>query len=434
MRHVTRPSGRNPVDDGGFTLIEVVLAMAVFAVLSGSVLGVLVQSARTTGDNVRRTAATNLASQEIEAVRNVSLTATPDLLPVGTTTSVQTVGAIPFTVVKTVSVASSTAVDSICAATGGARVAYKVVTVKVSWPQMGSAKPVRADTLRAIGVGQDATITGGTVALTVTGPDGPVAGVPVTLASAAQTVTQSSGEDGCAVFTSLSQSTYTASVSAAGYVGTANTRDVSQVVTSVSPSAIVRATLPYAAGRSVAVSFSAPAGATPLSGIPLRVGGTYVTGATPLPICTAVPSAACTSASPGTVTGLYPGTYTVTAGACTEASSSAASAGLSGAAAASVPSVTVPLGAVSVTVKTALGNQIAGRPVTITHAAQPTGCTAGETYTATSTNGILDLALPYGTWTVASTSVVGGVSTPVSTSVTVTAASPSAAANLTVIS
>jgi Tfp pilus assembly protein PilV len=409
------------------TLIEVTIAMAVFVVLAGTVLGVLIQTARTTGDNVHRTAATNLASQEIESVRNLALTAASDPLPEGTTTTVQTVGSIPYTVTRTISVASSTSGDSICASTGGTTIAYKLITVKVSWPSMGTAKPVRADTLRAIGVGQDASVTGGTAAVTVTGADGPLAGVPVTLSSAGQTLTRSSGDDGCAVFTGLRASTYTASLSAPGYVGTANTQAVTQVVTSVSSAAIARATLLYAAPRSVSVAFATPTGATPVAGIPLRAGGTYVAGSAALPICTGSPVIACTSASPGTISGLYPDTYTVTAGACVEASSSSAAVALTGRAPAAVPPVSVPLGAITVKVQTVLGAQIAGRAITVTHAAQASGCTAGETYTATSVNGGQALALPYGTWTVST----AGLTTPVT--VTVSQTSRSAAATLTVI-
>jgi prepilin-type N-terminal cleavage/methylation domain-containing protein len=427
--------------ENGFTLIEVVVAMVVFTVMAGSVLGILIQIARTTGDNLRRTTASNLASQEIEKVRSLNLTppsdgsAWVDPLPLGSTTINPRVGKIDYIVKRSVTIADKDLPDSGCSA--GTVLSYKAVRVDVSWPNMGSRKPIRADTLRAVGVG---TISGlkGTAQVTVDMYDGPVSGLPVTMvpASGPTPAAQNTLDDGCASFSGLEPGSYTAGVNVAGYVGTANQQAVTQSPVTVSVTAPARQALKYAAPRSVNVVLDLPSGsALTTAGVVPRLDGTYAAfdgsfAERTINACTSTSTSECATGMPGMFKNLYPDTYTIKAGRCVETNASSNSIVLTGAASV-VPTVTVPLGAITVKVQKLDGSAIVGRQITFTHATPATGC---ETYTTNSVGAGSMIALPYGAWNVSTTTVLTGTGTILSVPVTVSPSQRTGSAVLTVIS
>jgi hypothetical protein len=314
----------------------------------------------------------------------------------------------------------------------GLALSYKSVRVDVTWPDIGSRKPVRADTLRAVGVGTSSALKG-TAQVTVSGYDGPLPGLSVTMTPASGTVPapQDTLDDGCASFSGLTPGSFTAGVSATGYVGTTNSQIVTQSSVAVSSTAPVRPNLTYAAARSAIVALDLPVGSTLATGVPLRLGGTYVTEHT-IPTCISTSTSECITGLPGTLKNLYPDTYTtVKAGVCTETSPSSSSVALTGAATV-VPTVTVPLGAITVRVQNLLGTPIVGRAVTFSHAAPATGC-AGETYTTPSVAAGSMIALPYGTWTVTTTSLTAGIGAILTRSVIVGPLARTGSAVLTVI-
>jgi prepilin-type N-terminal cleavage/methylation domain-containing protein len=436
MRHIRADSASGGPDQSGFTLIEVVVAMSIFTIMAGTVLGLLVQTARATGDNLRRTTASNLATRQIESVRNLDLINDLGALPIGQTTLSPSpvVGGITYTLTQNITLADKSSSTSKCDANSGSTLAYKLVTVSVTWPNMGSIPPVRADTLKAVGIGTDmaAALPDGYAAISANGADGDLGGIPITLTPAAsQTLTQTTSTDGtgCTIFTRTPGS-YTASANTPGYVGTLNTQAVSKVVTpNLTAGTLVQNDVTYAQARSVDVALDIPAGATVATGIPLRVGGSFVSEAT-VPTCVSTPTSACTTGLPGTISNLYPDTYVVKAGACTDAFSQ--SMALTGAASAARQTATLQLGAITVSVKTLVGSTaVVGRTVTFAHAA---GCT--ESYTATTNSaGAIVLALPYGTWNVTTTTLTATPGIPVLTqSVAVSTATRTGTAALKVIS
>jgi hypothetical protein len=305
--------------------------------------------------------------------------------------------------------------NTICASGSGSTLAYKLVTIEVTWPGMGQLKPVRADTLKAIDT-FDSTSTGN-VAMSVTGFDGVLADVPVTLTPSTGPVVgpQATGGDGCTFFSNFATGVYTATPNLAGYVGTSNTLSPQLSVSAANPT-LVRATLTYAAARSANVALDLPAGSTLVPGVVVQLQGTFMTVHS-IPTCLSTTTSECITGLPGMLKNVYPDTYTVKAGTCTETAPSAQSIPLTGAASA-LPTVTVPFGAITVNVQTLLGAPVVGRPVTFTHLAPATGCTEPP-YSITSATAGSMVALPYGTWTVATTSVGTGIGVILSQTVTV---------------
>ncbi|WP_088289308.1 prepilin-type N-terminal cleavage/methylation domain-containing protein [Kineosporia sp. A_224] len=385
--------------DGGFTLAEVLVAMSVFSILVTVALGLVLRTTGLLASNDRRVVAANLADRQIESARSQRAVDIPD----GLTTRTETVGGVTYTVKQTATYVPSDATSSVCTASA-AGLAYKLVTVTVTWPGMGQVKAVRADTLKAVGIGTDGLDTAsGSVAVSVVGASGAaVSDVVVTLSPGGATTT--TGEDGCAVFTSLAPGAYTAAVDAGGYVGTTNAQASTLTSLGVSAGTIARGTLLYDTARSAQLVLDGPTGFTAPAGLRTVLRSSYVSE-TAYPVCTGA-AVGCVTALPGTAEHLFPTVYDVWAGTCADVktiSGAVTTVDLSPAASDGT-SVSVRTGSVLVDVRSLLGTSLAGRVVTATHAADAAGlgqrCTTGETFVLpATTGGGTGVLLPAGTWT-----------------------------------
>jgi prepilin-type N-terminal cleavage/methylation domain-containing protein len=416
---------RSEARDDGFTLIEVIVAMSVFTVLVTMTLGIMVRTTDVARSNTRRVAADNLANRQIESARSALAINIPD----GAQTRSEVVGGTTYTVDQVAKYVASDSVGSVCTGTGN-ELAYKLVTVSVTWPQMGSAKPVRADTLKSVGLGDEGLDDStGTLAVGVNGSAGNnLAGITVTLDNGRSMVT---GSDGCAVFTGLAPTTYTATVNATGYVGSANTQQVSVGSLGVIAGQVQRGTILYDTSRTVNVALNTPAGFPVPSTLPLSLRSTYLSDRA-YPRCSSAPAnSGCVTAVPGTLRYLFPTTYDVYTGTCAD-SKVPVTVNLTPASS-SGSSITARAGSVHVNVRNSSGTALAGRVVTARHANEsvPTGgvgCAGGETYTLnpTTTSGV-DSVLPLGTWTL---SVPATSGPPITRTVTLTASGGTVSRNL----
>lgn len=391
----TRP-GAGQHCDAGFTLIEVVIAMVIFAVFCAIGLGVLVRTGSVTRGNLQRTAAANLATEQIQAARSMSATNIPD----GTTTRTQVVKSTTYTISQTAKYLSADATSSVC---DGAltSLAYKLVTVKVTWPNMGSIQPVRQDTLKAVGVGSDGLGSAGALALLVTGTGGRVAAnITVTLNDGSTTTTD---ENGCAVFAGISVGTYTATLNTAGYVGLTNAQVTTKGSLGVTAGTLTRASISYDTVRSVNVAITSPViGGVVPPALPLVLSNSTLGAETAYPACSGTPVSACatapTTSASGIVEELYPAIYTVKLGTCAETSTSSILADLSSESSIGT-TVSVPMGAITVNLLKLALPYSGSKTMTIKHTSGNSGCPTPETYTVTGASGT-KILLPYGTWTV----------------------------------
>jgi type II secretory pathway pseudopilin PulG len=126
---------RHSADSGeaGFTLAEVVVSIAMFTVISFSVMLALVTLVKYTGVTQNRVAAANLARQEIEKIRLQNSTVNQ----LDSAAATVTLKGITYTVTPIMSPAA----NSGCAAG-----ATRNVTVTVTWNNSGS-RSVRYDTV-----------------------------------------------------------------------------------------------------------------------------------------------------------------------------------------------------------------------------------------------------------------------------------------------
>jgi type II secretory pathway pseudopilin PulG len=127
------PATDERTGEEGFTLAEVIVSIALFTVISFSVMFALVTLVKYTGVTQNRVAAANLARQEVEKLRGQNST----LSLLDSAASTVTLKGTTYTVTPILSPAA----NAICAA-GAAR----NVTVQVSWNNSGS-RSVRYDTV-----------------------------------------------------------------------------------------------------------------------------------------------------------------------------------------------------------------------------------------------------------------------------------------------
>jgi prepilin-type N-terminal cleavage/methylation domain-containing protein len=223
-------------DDAGITLIEVIVATVILGILATSVLGLVLTAQKQSVNNRNRVAAANLAAREIEYVREQFMATTSgplDVAGAGVVTDAHplsggvagdplVVDGTPYTVVR--SVAWNPTGTGVSACEGGSLVSHPdlIVTVRVTWPGMGTIPPVTNSTVLAPPRGEGLSTTASFAAVSVTNAAGePSDGRTVTVYSSGESQTGLTDPSGCAVIPlnpPASGAQYTAKFPDPGYV------------------------------------------------------------------------------------------------------------------------------------------------------------------------------------------------------------------------
>jgi len=425
---VSRPARR---DDAGVSLMEAVVSAVILGVAAAVAATMVFGTLRVSTDTGRGTTAAELAASQIESIRQLAATDIPN----GTTVlATQTVGGTAHTVTQEAT--SITYAGSVSACTGTGKLAAERVSVTVTWTGMGSTRPVATETIRSLGFdassgGLDST-TGSATVYVLDASGNPVSAAQVLLQTSTGTAlgSQTTGTDGCAVFTNLTASTNVfAHASKAGLVDLNGYDTASDTGSGVIANSVVKSTLQLDTPGSLAATMSLPSGTVMPASYGANAFKPYVTTSlwpsitsrrSPPSCATASPPQACVSASTSTVTTigrLMPAAYGAWFGACLDARPP------------TLPLVSVVKAATAATTAVLAGVRVGpyhatavGTTVTATHLAD-TSCTSGETITLgamPAMGSTISVALPPGAWTV---SVPSGTrsqtSTLVSGSVTV---------------
>jgi prepilin-type N-terminal cleavage/methylation domain-containing protein len=211
-----------PQADAGMTLIEVVVALLVFAIIASGVVAGMTTIARMTADDRDRVAAANLAAEQTDLARAIG---DPFKLSDATTTqSFPTPGGGTrvFTITRTISWVSSAGADISCGSS--TNLFFMRVHVLVTWDgELPTTAPVQTDTVIAPD-GRIADPTTGTIAVSVVGSDGlPMAGVSVTIVPTSGGGSLASQPDptndaGCTYETKVAPGTYAVTIGKSGYI------------------------------------------------------------------------------------------------------------------------------------------------------------------------------------------------------------------------
>lgn len=385
----------------GLTIIELMVALTVFALVMTGVASMLGSTLITTGNNRNRSVAANLAAQEMEIVRATPFTQ----LPVGQVTSTQVVDGVLFTVTRDSEWISQEADSGACDGVSGEALAFLRVDVRVDWPVMAGVLPVTSRTVLTPPVGAYDP-NSGHIAVSVHDRDAlPQDNVPVSITGPV-TQSQFTTTEGCAFFAYLPVGTYDVALSAPGYVdGQGNANPLQ--TTTVTLGTTVRVEFDYDLASELDLTLQAPGGGVPPDGLPVTIRNSKL-----LPAETKI-----TPGAPGntrTVPNLFPylDGYQVWAGSCADADpegkqldGSPYYPGASRDPALSVSpgqvtNGTVTLQKVTVTVVDTNSIAVPGATVTIHH--NPDNiCGSGEDFTfpgVTDALGRVTAAIPFGTW------------------------------------
>ena len=399
---------RRPVRQDGYSVVELLVAVTVFALVFAAVSIGIGRALEVNRGNRNRSAAAYLAARQLEEVRAKAFSS----VALGRTTCVYTTTSCnlpaPYTVVQDVAWASPGTTSTTCdvPATSGASLAYKRVTVTVTWPDMNGVAPVTSQTLLTPPGGSYDPNDGHILVQAFDRDALPLAGRTVSI-TGPESASQVTSSDGCAFFAYLDPGTYTATFSISGFVDRQGNQPATQSV-GVTASRITKVQFDYDEAATLSVGPVAPSLAVIPSGIAMTVANSNLTVGTK-----SFSQAATGSGTTRSITPLFPyaSGYQVWAGDCADADPATYTGGSRGAVLASNPAGTTTgsanLDAVDVTVRftTLLGLAVPNATITATHTAG-TGCTSGNTLTTTTrtdTNGKLRLALPYGTWTIRAT-------------------------------
>jgi type II secretory pathway pseudopilin PulG len=401
MSRRTHREGGTPADEG-MTLIEVVVALGLFAVMSSAVLVVLVSAITTTTDDKARLEAVSLASRELEITRDTftSLTRGPDRvqanrvvnpspLPGGTAGQPIIVNNVPYTVVRTAQWSSVGSAASACDDGTTAELAYLRVKVEVSWPALGDRPPVTLNTVMTPPKGTYSSLQGHIGLKVIDSAGDPKPGVTVTAkASNGTTVSGATASDGCVLLAHLTAGSYTVTASQSGFVSLKGDPTAS-ITAAVQAGQLWRGTIEYDQAASITATLVAPTGFTlPTSAVPVIIANS---GLQPIGV-----KAITGTGNPRAVSNLwpYPSGYGVWAGACQDADP-----GLTGE---PLPTLTTDRGGNATTTVTLAPLEVhapANSTVTLTHA-RDTLCGTGATITLgkTGADGVLMASAPYGVW------------------------------------
>lgn len=193
-------------------MIEVIFSAMLVVVLALATLKVVDNNTSQAALSENRSIATNLAHAELNRLRLLSFDAAAKHITDHPTRQ-ETVKGKTFTINTTAHWAGGGGqVDLTCNSGDSTGAQYIVVRARVSWPNMGNAKPVTAETILAA---RGTAAYRGTLAFKVQDTQGnPVPGVTVT----AQGITLVTDEEGCVIFTQLNQGTFNVTYSKTGYV------------------------------------------------------------------------------------------------------------------------------------------------------------------------------------------------------------------------
>lgn len=283
MRHTLRRAVRRP--DAGFTLVEVVVACVILGILSAVVLAFILQTQSQSVTNRSRVAASNLASRELDMVREEfhrkdqnwpavieaqtsggqpdGTVVNPHPLDGGVDGQPLVVNATPFTVTRSSHWNLTRSGTSTC--DGGSLQIYPTlqVTVSVTWPHMGSVKPVVSTAQLAPDKGQGIPSEDSFIAVRAVDQDlQPLVETPVVVTGGSQTASGSTDADGCAVIEVSPEAglgtTYTAQATGAGLVDVNDVLNPTVSVGKVPRGQLVTAKFGLAQGGTVTIRLTDP--------------------------------------------------------------------------------------------------------------------------------------------------------------------------------
>ena len=418
---IRRRAAGHAQDEAGFTMVEMVIAIFIFAMVITGV-GVGMSSAlNLTRQNRNRSIAANLAAQQMDTIRSTdfeTLDQMTQLTQPTTITPTPTVEGVPYTMTQNTHWVRKNATGAAAGPcqsppTAANPLAYIAVTTTVTWADMHGVLPVQTDTVVSPPVGVYDQTEGHIRVTVLNAASQPVSGTIVTISnpSAGVSDTATTGADGCAFFAYQPAGAYTVTLSSGvGKVdGQGNATPLQNVTVKSASTSTVQFVFDTAA--TLSLTLSSISGYTVPSAVPVSLGNTALQPTGVLSYSGSGISRSIPSLFP------YPSGFQAWAGSCSDADQQGVnplggpyySGAIRDPAIAMTPGGTSP-GAIvlpSTSLRFRRSTSITNYSVTATHAGSgDAGCPTAESYVLatgltipTSASGVaVNVSLPYGTW------------------------------------
>lgn len=228
-------------NEDGFTIIEVMVAMTIFALIAAGIAAGITASLVLSKDTRAREVASTIAMEDIDGLRDL-----PSIFDIKSGTDSPKVGNQTFALTRKVSWTRSSGSATACG-TGEGVLSYKAVTVTVSWKTSASSSGSQQVTMSSAiapltNINSDST---GSILIGVTNANGVgVSGIIPTVTGPDGVTMPATDAEGCTYVSGVAPGTYSVKIARSGYV------DSNQ---QVSPSS---QTITVAAGASGAAAFS----------------------------------------------------------------------------------------------------------------------------------------------------------------------------------
>lgn len=261
--------------ESGVSLIEVIVAMMVFAIISVGVAYSLLSAFTMTGDSRSRAVASNLAAQEIDLDRSTGDIFSLQSTEPGRDKQVQVPAGtgVVYSIKRTAVMVYATGGDVDCNASAASSILYKRVRVSVTWPNM-IGQPVVADTVIAP-KSKISVDTLGTILVSTRSAAGtPVSGIGVTVTPDPGSVPTATDAMGCSYVLKVPAGTYTVTASRTNYLDPAQNNAPTRTVT-VEAGKSTSAGFTYDAAGKVSWSWPSSSGVIAPSTATVSFLGTY---------------------------------------------------------------------------------------------------------------------------------------------------------------
>lgn len=424
--------------EAGFSIIEVMVAMMVFAVMSVGIAYGIANTLQLTQTSRGRETAVALASQDIDTLRQTAAASTGGIFKVVSKAgadNTKTIGGVTYKIERAVTWVQSDGASGACGTSNG-KLAYKSVVETVSWanPRGGGASSTTVTS--AIAPSDAVTDPGyGTIIISaVTASGSPYQGVSITVTplaggggSTLTTAVQSTDAQGCSYAVNVAPGDYTVTATTTGGIDTNQAQPSSQTPITVSAGASSPVPFVYDRASQLTLQYAKTYNATLPTNMVTVLSSSVGGLDTIKPWDVASTSLVVTSTSKPSVP-VFPFTsgYTAYAGPYSNSPSSTASCLSPNPSAWSTPNTAGAIGAIPPTIETSPGapasasvmtgvatvSGVKGRYITAVSSSSPAagdpGCSAGMTmkFPVSSTD-VATVALPFGTWTIYSGTTFG---------------------------
>ncbi|WP_141399169.1 prepilin-type N-terminal cleavage/methylation domain-containing protein [Curtobacterium sp. 'Ferrero'] len=437
LRDVLSPRDVRGIE-AGFSIIEVMVAMMVFAIMSVGIAYGIANTLQLTQTSRGRETAVALASQDIDTLRQTAAASTGGIFKVisaAGTDNTKTVGGVQYRIDRAVSWVQSDGATGACGTSNG-KLAYKSVVETVSWPSPRGGGTSSTSVTSAIAPSDAVTDPGyGTLIVSVATASGaPYAGVAITVtpvsgsgAAALTTAVQPTDAQGCSYAVNVTPGDYTVTASTPGGIDTAQAQPSSQTPITVTAGASSPVPFVYDRASQLTLRYAEGFNATLPTNMVTTLSSSSGGLDTVRPWDVTSSTLAITSSSTPSLP-VFPFTsgYTVYAGPYSNSSASSSSCLSPNPAAWSTPNPSGAIGVAPQSIETSPGaaasasvmmgvaaiKGVKGRYITAVSSSSPAagdpGCSAGMTMKfPVSASDTATIALPFGTWTLYSGTAFG---------------------------